>query len=190
MKKTLGLLLGLGLFAPLPALANCNATANAPALTAGTQPCSMDLSGNLRTTGSSAVTGTVAVSSLPALPTGANVIGLTIPTTSSNVSFGQASIQTATVAGSLVLKASAGNLYEVDATAAGAGFLMVFNAITAPADGTVTPVECMPLAAGGEARITPPIGEAFSTGMTAVFSTTGCFTKTISATAFIHAQVK
>lgn len=49
MNKLLGLALGLGLaFAPALAMANCNATANAPKLQAGTQPCSMDLSGNLR----------------------------------------------------------------------------------------------------------------------------------------------
>jgi len=92
-----------------------------------------------------------------------------------------------------VLKASAGNLYDAYVTAgATAGFLMVFNATSAPADGAVTPQDCLQVPANTTQSLftagTPP--ESFSTGITAVFSTTGCFTKTASATAFFHGRVK
>lgn len=89
--------------------------------------------------------------------------------------------------GSRVIKASAGNLYSVDVTAgATSGYVMLFNATSAPADGAVTPLYCWPLGANqsmARSFNSPPA--VFSTGITAVFSTTGCFTKTASATAFI-----
>lgn len=100
-------------------------------------------------------------------------------------------VVTSVAAGSLVVKATPGNLYSVQiGTAGSAGFLMMFNATSAPADGTVTPVFCKAVAANTTAEfpLIPPA--AFSTGITAVFSTTGCFTKTISATAFISGLAK
>lgn len=93
---------------------------------------------------------------------------------------------TTVAAGSVLAKGSAGNLYGVNVVAgASAGYLMVFNAGSVPADGTVTPIKCIPVAAnaGLIMEFTPPI--RCTTGITAVFSTTGPFTKTISATAFI-----
>lgn len=92
-----------------------------------------------------------------------------------------------------VLKASAGNLYGVSVTSgATAGFLMVFNATSAPADGAVTPIQCVVVPANNTVGLTfnsgPP--DAYSTGITAVFSSTGCFTKTASATAFFSGRVK
>lgn len=95
-------------------------------------------------------------------------------------------VATAAVAGSLVVKASAGNLYGFNVAAgASAGFVMLFNANSAPADGAVTPLKVYALAANAtmEMAFTPPI--RCSAGITLVFSTTGPFTKTISATAFI-----
>lgn len=91
-----------------------------------------------------------------------------------------------------VLKASAGNLYAVYVTTgAAAGFLMTFNSTTVPAAGAVTPVDCVPVAANSSVSIAYlDVPEAFSTGISAAFSTTGCFTKTDSATAFIHGNVK
>lgn len=99
---------------------------------------------------------------------------------------------TTVASGSLVAKASAGNLYGYNVTSgASAGYVLIFNATSAPADGTVTPARCIPLAANTgievDMRGQPTF---FSTGITIVFSTTGCFTKTISATAFISADVK
>lgn len=111
---------------------------------------------------------------------------------SSTAAVGTASSVTGAVASALVVKASAGNLYGINVVAgASAGFVLVFNATTAPADGAVTPVRCIPLAAGAGIELNyrgPPL--AFSTGITVVFSTTGCFAKTASATAFIAADAK
>lgn len=113
-----------------------------------------------------------------------------IPPTAAATS-GLAPGATTVAANSLVLKASPGNLYGCYATATVAGWLMIFNAIAAPADGTVTPIHAIPIAAGGLGTIPPiEIPEWFSVGITAVFSSTGPFTKTASATAFIHGVVK
>jgi hypothetical protein len=102
-------------------------------------------------------------------------------------------IVSAAAESSHVLKASAGNLYSVYVTTgATAGYLMVFNATSAPADGAVTPIECAAVPASSTTSVSylpGPMG-VFSTGITAVFSTTGCFTKTASATAFFHGLIK
>lgn len=93
---------------------------------------------------------------------------------------------TTVAASSIILKASAGNLYGINAVSGGsAGYVMLFNATSAPIDGTVTPLKCYVLAANSslELEYTPPI--RCGTGMTLVFSTTGPFTKTASATAFM-----
>lgn len=110
-----------------------------------------------------------------------------------NSSAGSAASFTATgaVASNLVAKASAGNLYAMNVTAgASALFIMVFDATSAPADGAVTPKWCLPLAAnaGLDKVFNPPLRGA--TGLTIVASTTGCYTKTASATAFISAQAQ
>jgi hypothetical protein len=91
-----------------------------------------------------------------------------------------------------VLKAAAGNLYSVYATATAAGVLMVVNAATPPTSpSAVTPIECVPVAANAEGSIVfPSVPESYSTGITALYSSTGCFTYTASATAFIHGNVK
>ena len=96
------------------------------------------------------------------------------------------------VSGAVVGKASAGALYGVNVTAgATAGFVMVFNATSAPADGAVTPSRCIPLAANTGIELNyRSIPVYFGTGITVVFSSTGCFTKTTSATAFISVDVK
>jgi len=101
-------------------------------------------------------------------------------------------VRTTAVASNIVLKASAGNLYSINiVTGASAGYLMVFDAVAAPADGAVTPVKCLPIAANvGLETNMRSMPEYFATGITAVFSTTGCFTKTASATAFISGDVK
>jgi hypothetical protein len=103
-------------------------------------------------------------------------------------------VVTSAVASSLVLKASAGNLYSVTlTTGATAGLLMVFNATSAPADGAVTPVYCVDVAATSTVAINfiPGPPAQFATGITAVFSSgTNCFSKTASATAFISGMVQ
>lgn len=92
-----------------------------------------------------------------------------------------------------VLKASAGNLYGVYVTTGNtAGYLMVFNATSAPGDGAVTPNECLWAPANSTTflNFNPGPPSTYSTGITAVFSSTGCFTKTASATAFFAGSVK
>lgn len=117
---------------------------------------------------------------------------LTANAASSVAAVGATNLATSAAAGALVVKASAGNLYGLNVTSgATAGYIMVFNAIAAPADGTVTPAKCIPLAANAgidlNYRATPTY---FGTGITVVFSSTGCFTKTSSATAFISGDAK
>jgi hypothetical protein len=98
-----------------------------------------------------------------------------------------------TVQGFNVLKASPGNLYALYVTSgATAGFLMTFNSTSAPSDGAVTPINCVAIPTATTLALSwaPQPPERYSTGITAVFSTTGCFTKTISNTAFFHALVQ
>ena len=90
-----------------------------------------------------------------------------------------------------VFKASAGTLFGLSVTSgASAGYVLIFNATTAPADGAVTPVACYAIAANTTLGIAfTPFPLALSTGITAVFSTTGCFTKTASATSFFLGEI-
>jgi hypothetical protein len=95
-----------------------------------------------------------------------------------------------------ILKGSPGNLYNAYATSTVAGYLLIFDATTAPADGAVTPKDCIPGALtqsgiyAASINYNPGPVEIFTTGITASWSSTGCFTKTASATAFIHGSVK
>lgn len=74
-------------------------------------------------------------------------------------------------------------------TGAAAGYLMVFDAIAAPADGAVTPRVCIYVPALTTASMDfGATASSYTTGLTAVFSTTGCFSKTASATAFFSAR--
>ena len=103
-------------------------------------------------------------------------------------------VATATaVEASHVLTAGPGNFLGVVVTSgATAGYVMIFNATTAPADGTVAPVYWAWLPAnqtvslGGGTGVPP----YFSTGIVAVFSSTGPFTKTASATAVFTGLVQ
>jgi len=102
-------------------------------------------------------------------------------------------VVSAAAEGSHVLKGSPGALYGLYVTSgASAGFVMTFNATSAPADGAVTPINCVSVPANSSVSLWwgPQPPEFYSTGVVAVFSTTGCFTKTISATAFFHALVQ
>jgi hypothetical protein len=95
--------------------------------------------------------------------------------------------------GGLILKAAPGCLiaaYLLNSTTA--GYLMVFNSITVPADGAVTPIHCIPIAASSYQYLNfaPQPPEWYSTGISVAFSTTGCFTKTVSSALFIHGLVQ
>jgi len=108
------------------------------------------------------------------------------PTSSQGQSI--APVTSAAAESSHVIKASAGNLYRVAiTTGASGGYLMVFDAATAPADGTVTPKICRAVGANASLDVIYDYPERYATGVTVVFSTTGCFTKTASATAHVEA---
>lgn len=94
-----------------------------------------------------------------------------------------------------VLQASAANLYKVTvAIAATTGYVMIFNATSAPGDGAVSPawpaIRVVSDGTSGWADISfnPPL--RLGTGATVCFSSTGPFTKTASATAAIGGLVK
>jgi hypothetical protein len=127
------------------------------------------------------------------LPTGFGVAAVhTRPNSSANVA--NTPVVTAAAASGVVLKAGAGNLYSVYATnlTATAGFLVVLNSVSAPVDGAITPLDCAPLPANGNASINYNIPARYSTGITAVVtSATTCFTKTTGVvTAFIKGAVQ
>lgn len=90
-----------------------------------------------------------------------------------------------------VFKAASGTLFGLSVTSGNvAGYVLIFNATSAPADGAVTPVACYVLPANQTIGIAfTPFPLRMSTGITAVFSSTGCFTKTASATAFFLGEV-
>lgn len=99
--------------------------------------------------------------------------------------------KTTAAAGSLVLKTSAGYLDDCEVTAgASAGYLMIIDTNAVPADGTVTPTFSKAVPANDSRTIAPPRATRFKDGIVAVFSTTGPYTKTISATAFISCGVR
>lgn len=114
------------------------------------------------------------------------------PVPQTGASFGITPVKSASAESNHVLDATAGNLYSVYVTTgATAGFLMLFNATSAPADGAVTPIECLIAPANSTTGLDrSQIPDVFSTGITSVFSSTGCFTKTASATAFFSGLVK
>lgn len=91
-----------------------------------------------------------------------------------------------------VLKASPGNLYGVAVTSgAVAGYLLVFDATSAPVDGAVTPKACVVVPANSTVGLSyGDIPSVYATGITAVFSSTGCFTKTASATAYFAGRTQ
>jgi hypothetical protein len=124
------------------------------------------------------------------------VTGTLTPAPSPSPSSGIAPSAAGSSSSSQVLKASGGNLYSAYATAgATAGWLMIFNSATAPSNGATTAgtaagglQDCVQVPANQSISINyaggPP--EVFSTGITLVFSSTGCATLTASATAYLH----
>lgn len=101
---------------------------------------------------------------------------------------GIAPVSSTAAEASHVIKGAAGNLYRIAVTTGGsAGYLLVFDAVSAPADGAVAPKVCRAIAANTSVDIAYDYPERYATGITAVFSSTGCFSKTASATAHIEA---
>lgn len=107
------------------------------------------------------------------------------PQPSSSPSIGITAVVSAAAEATHILKASPGNLYSVYVTnsSATAGFLMIFNATTAPADGAVTPLDCIPVAGTSTSGLNwaPGPPKIYSVGIVAVISSgANCFTKTTS----------
>jgi hypothetical protein len=90
-----------------------------------------------------------------------------------------------------VAKSGPGLLYWVRANASVSGWLMVFDATSVPADGSVTPLWVVPITPGwqsGYNNYDNPI--SVTNGIVVVFSTTGPMTKTGSTSAFLSWRVQ
>ena len=110
-----------------------------------------------------------------------------MPHTAANAAI--AATVNAAAGSSQIIKASVCNLYSVSCTSgASAGYLLVYNLAAAPGDGTVTPIDVIICAANTSVSKTYSIPLRCSAGATVVFSTTGPFTQTSSATAFLGGQ--
>lgn len=113
----------------------------------------------------------------------------------SDVPGGLTPVKSTAAESSHLLCTSAGDgckLYGLSVTnGATAGYVLLFDAVAAPSNGAVTPVKCYAMPAPGDTlamSADPPI--RFPTGIVAVYSSTGCFTQTLSATAVFSAQVR
>lgn len=133
-----------------------------------------------------------------ALAAGSNTIGNTIPAPTASSSLALTHIVCGSAASSCVLKAAAGNFYGVYAECSAACWLMVFNAISAPSNGSTTAgtasgnmVECIAIPAGDQRSLNyPTFPIALSVGITAAISSTTCATLTLATTGFIHGTVQ
>jgi hypothetical protein len=74
---------------------------------------------------------------------------------------------------------------------AAAWWIMIYDAVSAPADGAVTPAKCYAMPSGTTAT-TPAFGQRikFKTGIVIGVSTNGCFTKAASVHAFISGDFR
>lgn len=117
-----------------------------------------------------------------------------VPTTSSEAGAATTAASGTAAASNLVLKSGAGNLYDLTVTVgATSGYVMLFDATALPSNGAVTPVWCGVVTSNGTnggISAAWPSPKRFGTGITAGFSTTGCFTLTASATANFFGDYK
>ena len=100
------------------------------------------------------------------------------------------------LATSQVIKASAGNLYSFEVSAdstlsAAAWWILIFDSASDPGNVAVTPRKCYAQPAGvTSAAYAWTVPVAFTTGIVIVVSSTGCYTETQSAHAFISGDAK
>lgn len=162
--------------------------------TAQTSPLSLDLAGNLRTNATliagSAIVGKFGVDQTT--PGSTNGVSL-VP--NNNAAGSIAPVPSTSAESGHVFKSSAGSTYSAAATnlTATAGFYVLIDAASVPADGAITPKACAPLPANGAVSINyGDIPGGFSTGIVGVVtSATTCLTKTTGViTAFLSGQVK
>jgi len=107
------------------------------------------------------------------------------PTTATGA--GLAPTATETAQSSVVLKAGPGNFYGANCTSTVAGYLMLFDAVSVPADGTVTPKKVWSMSANSSIEVGYFVPLRMNVGITLAFSATGPFTKT-AATAFMSGE--
>lgn len=104
-----------------------------------------------------------------------------------------AGVTSAALEGSHVLLSGPGTLWDLDVViGAVSGWLMLFDAVSAPADGAVVPALWVPIYSDGTQGYYQRSwrkGRAFATGITAVYSSTGPLVKTVSATALFSGLV-
>lgn len=112
-------------------------------------------------------------------PSGAPSIAI-VPTVTTAISTG------------FIIKTSPGNLYYLSTTVQTQGFLMTFDATTVPADGAVTPKNCLFTSGTSGATLNLQVGppESYANGIVAALSSTGCFTKTGINALFFKALVQ
>jgi hypothetical protein len=140
---------------------------------------------------------TIATNTGAAIPAGTNTIGNVINVPSSTSGNALTGVTCGSAVSSCVLKASAGNFYGVYAECTSACWLMVFNSASAPSNGATTAgvaasnmVECVDIAANSARSITYPVLPTnYSTGITAVISSTACATLTLSTVGFVRGTV-
>lgn len=115
---------------------------------------------------------------------------LPVTTAPPTATSGVVPVVSAVLENSHVLKAGAGVFLggHITTTTVG-GYLMLFDSTTAPGDGAVTPIGCWVVSANSTAVVGANPGISVLTGAVVVFSTTGPFTKTASATAYFSMQV-
>ena len=96
------------------------------------------------------------------------------------------------VAASIVLKAYPGGLFGFQVnTGAVAVWVMLFNAATVPADGTVAPVKWYQVPQNSTFAVSyVPTQLQFSAGISLACSTTGPFTKTATATCTFSGEIQ
>jgi hypothetical protein len=72
---------------------------------------------------------------------------------------------------------------------ASAGYVLSYNLTAAPSNGAVTPTDCVVLPANSTVSLDfGDTQDVYPVGLTLAFSTTGCFTQTLSATAYFKAR--
>lgn len=119
-----------------------------------------------------------------------------VPVPSAAAAAGVVPVTSGALAANQIIKASAGNLYSfevsADSTLSGAAWwLMIYDAVSAPVDGAVTPKKCYAMPSGTTSYSGAfPTPIVFATGITIGVSTTGCFTKTASTHAFISGDFR
>lgn len=115
----------------------------------------------------------------------------TVETPSSASAAGIVPVQTGSAGSAATFKSGAGNLYAINfATGAVDGYFMIFDATSPPADGAVAPKFCVVMKANSSLVHSFFVPLAFVNGCTAVFSSTGPFLKTASATAYMSGMAK